>query len=203
MTIFLCIGTRRCAFVTSCTRCCGPNASEADMCTTDSLPSLSAILFTIATSLAARPLHVERLTGGHTLLDPVLVPIRRLVLQDHWGSSPDRQPELEASIPCRRSLISNISWPPGRHLRSCHSKRSCRSIPTTSATRSRRLSFNTDPELRHQQNLQHYSGDRACLSRRCRDQLLAVRDGGHGHRRGGGDYNPRPGATASTSSATS
>ena len=115
------------------------------------------ILFTIATSVLARAATWRRCSPGErTLLDPIFVPIERLVLRVDRRRS-GRAAGLEAVL-AARSLVSNVfmwlatfaivtlqKWLPLN--------------PDGIANMEPTLAFNTISSFTTNTNLQHYSGE--------------------------------------------
>jgi K+-transporting ATPase ATPase A chain len=113
------------------------------------------ILFTIATSLVVGRYMFQVFSGGRTLLDPVLVPIERLVLR-LTGVDPSAQQDWKAySVSL---LISNVfMWLATFAIVSL--QRVLPLNPDGIANMEPTLAFNTISSFTTNTNLQHYSGE--------------------------------------------
>ena len=148
------------------------------------------ILFTIATSMLLGRYMARVFTGKRTFLDPILVPIERLVLRV-TGVDPDKEQDWKQySISL---LVSNVvMWLATFAIVSL--QRALPLNPDGIANMEPTLVVQHDLELRDQHEpaaLQRRDGPVVLLAD-VRDQLPAVRDGGHG-RGGGGRDHPRAG----------
>ena len=148
------------------------------------------ILFTIATSALLGGYMYRVFTGKRTLLDPVFVPIERLVLR-LTGVDPNEQQDWKRYS--LSLLISNVVHVAG-HLDDRHAA----AVPAAQSGRHRQ--HGADARVQHDLEL-HHQHEPAALQRRdgpvlsladVRDLVPAVRD--RGDRRGGGrGDHPRPG----------
>ena len=148
------------------------------------------ILFTIGTSglLGRYMCHV--FTGKRTLLDPVLVPIERLVLRLTGVDPKHEQDWKQYSMSL---LISNVfMWLATWTIVTLQQYLPLN--PDGIGNMEPTLAFNTISSFTTNTNLQHYSGETGplVLLADVHDLVPAVRD--RGHRRGGrGGDHPRPG----------
>ena len=158
--------------------------------TTDYIAVAFTILFTIATSLLLGRYMFKVFTGGRTLLDPVLVPIERLVLR-LTGVDPEKQQDWKRYS--MSLLMSNVvMWAATFAIVSLQN-----SLPLNPG---RHRQHGADAVVQHDLELRD-EHEPAALQRRdgavvlladVRDQLPAVRDRGDG-RRGLHRRHPRPG----------
>jgi potassium-transporting ATPase potassium-binding subunit len=123
--------------------------------TTEYIAVAFTILFTIATSLVLGRYMFKVFTGGRTLLDPVLVPIERLVLRV-TGIDPNAEQDWKRySVSL---LVSNIvMWLVTFTIVSIQQWLPLN--PDGIANMEPTLSFNTISSFTTNTNLQHYSGE--------------------------------------------
>jgi K+-transporting ATPase ATPase A chain len=122
---------------------------------TEYLAVAFTILFTIATSLLLGRYMFQVFTGGRTLLDPVLVPIERLVLRLVGVDPAEEQDWKRYSISL---LVSNVvMWLATFAIVSLQGWLPLN--PDGIANMEPTLSFNTISSFTTNTNLQHYSGE--------------------------------------------
>jgi potassium-transporting ATPase potassium-binding subunit len=123
--------------------------------TTDYAAIIFTILFTIATSLVFGRYMFRVFTGGRTLLDPILVPIERLVLR-LTGVDPNLQQDWKQYS--LSLLVSNVvMWLFTFAIVSLQNMLPLN--PDGIANMEATLSFNTIASFTTNTNLQHYSGE--------------------------------------------
>ena len=147
------------------------------------------ILFTIATSALLGGYMAKVFTGKRTFLDPLLVPIERLVLR-LTGVDPERAAGLEAVL----GLAARLE-----HLHVAGDVRDRVASEGAAAQPRRHRQHGADARVQHDLEL-HDQHEPAALQRRdrsvvlladVRDHVPAVRDG-RDRRRGGRRDHPRP-----------
>ncbi len=114
------------------------------------------ILVTVATSLLVGRYMFHVFTGRWTPLDPVLVPVERLVLRLTGVDSGEQQDWKRYSMSL---LVSNVGHVAGRPSRSSRLQKWLPLNPDGIGNMEPTLAFNTISSFVTNTNLQHYSGE--------------------------------------------
>jgi potassium-transporting ATPase potassium-binding subunit len=123
--------------------------------TTEAVAVVFTILFTIATSLPLGRYMFDVFSGGRTFLDPVLLPIERLVLSLSGVDPKEEQDWKQYSVSL---LVSNVvMWLATFAIVSLQKVLPLN--PDGIANMEPRLAFNTISSFTTNTNLQHYSGE--------------------------------------------
>ena len=144
------------AFVVPRLRDAAPGEVLRPLMATEYLAVVFTILFTIATSAPLGGYMYRVFTGQRTWLDPILVPVERLVLR-LTGVDPDRAAGLEAGTRCRCSSRTCVMWLATWTIVTLQQYLPLN--PDGIGNMEPTLAFNTISSFTTNTNLQHYSGE--------------------------------------------